>query len=285
MLIIPCTYFSSSGGRAFNALGSLVSSTVCDMDATLEPSFASGQKWLNLEGTPADGSSQTDNDFFLGANGDGGGDSADPEHTGTVDDAAAYFLMDGTDYFTSVDGVGSSNAITLRDLHKNGSGEAWWIAMVMKTATLSNTFFWGNANAAGGDGMRWFANNSGTNIRVDQFDGTSSTSADSLLTLVSDTDQLVIISCDMNATSNNVRRWRNTATKNEISKTWNSASGNTDGVFRIGATDNQGTVSGALIDVNSRIYAFSYGNAFIGDTEAAALKTEYEARHGRTYDT
>jgi hypothetical protein len=56
------------GARSYNALGSLVSSCVFDLDATIAASYSgSGQTWSNLETTPADSEAQTAYDFYLGA--------------------------------------------------------------------------------------------------------------------------------------------------------------------------------------------------------------------------
>lgn len=284
MFTFPIGHFSTGDGRTINTLDTLVGSTVCDLDITVGDSYdGTSQTILNLIGSPNDGSGQTVNNFFLGSG--SGSDSGDPAFVGIANDPAAYLESDGGDFLTSVDGVGSPNAVTLRDLAKNTSGNAWWIAIAFKTVTVSNAFYWGQAVSAGNIGIEWFASLSGTNLEIKQLDGTTSTSKALEATLISDTNQLVIFSSDMNATSNNIRAWRNTSTKTESSKTWLSNSSNTNGLFRVGASDNEGTPSGPGFANGIRIYAFSYGDAFIDNADVALIKAEYEARHERTYDT
>lgn len=285
MFTFPVTHFGE-GARLFNPLGSLVPSTVCDLDATIGASFTSGQKWLNLEDTPADGSSQTQNDYFLGN--DGNASTDDPTFNGTPDTVAAFFSVDGGDFWTHTDGVGAPNVPTVRDFQKVVSGNKWWVAIAFKTpATLANTFYWGNAINVPNIGLEFRANFAGTRINLDLLTGTTDQNLFGETTIVTSTDQLVIYSSDMGLPglpTENSRIWRNTATKNQGSSVRPTSTSNADGVFRIGSSDNAGTQIGFL-KADHRVYAFSYGNDYIDDADATLIKAEYEARHGRTYDT
>ena len=85
----PLVYFESAPeGPA--SLQSVIASCCCDLDATVAESYNGlGQTWSNLVVSPADGTSQTDYDFYLG--GTSGSDATDPIFTGTPGDSGAYF--------------------------------------------------------------------------------------------------------------------------------------------------------------------------------------------------
>src|SRR5262245_47416524 len=103
------------------------SSTVFDLDATQAASYpGTGTSLLNLEATPADGEAQSAYNYQFG---DGSTSSTYPTFTGSAGSPAAYFAMDGGDYFRGT----STFTQFLKDLHKNSDGASWWAAMAFRT--------------------------------------------------------------------------------------------------------------------------------------------------------
>ena len=79
------------GGGVVGSLSDVVDSAVFDIDATQSASYGgTGTTWSNLVASPADGAAQSAYDFQLG---DGADSSTYPTFTGTVGDAAAYFMF------------------------------------------------------------------------------------------------------------------------------------------------------------------------------------------------
>ena len=115
----PINHFSAPAG-GFNAMDTIVSSALFDLDATISDSYSgSGQTWANLIS-----STGTTYDFHLGAN--DGISSDDPDFTGSADDEAAYFAMDGTNFFT----VKSNSGSIFKDMHKTTGASPTWIGSI-----------------------------------------------------------------------------------------------------------------------------------------------------------
>jgi len=256
-------------------LDGAIASACCDLDATVASSYAgSGQTWANLVAAPADGAAKTAYDFHLGADGSAG--ASDPAFTGSAGSAAAYFALDGGDYFTLKD---QANAPTLYNLHKKSGGtNKWWIACAYQSGTDGAMAAWGRGFNGTGHGMYLWRSSSNTQLYqwpggLLQALGVNQAQA---------TDYLVIVSADMEATSNNVRWWINTTTGTTASKTWGSDSTNASTeIFRIGAAGEDGAEG--IMSNGSRYYHFSCGNELLDDTKAGAIIAHLEARHGRNY--
>ena len=78
---------------------------------------------------------------------------------------------------------------------------------------------------------------------------------------------------------NTMRRWINTITAASGSMTFNATTSGASAALTLGASGG----GASKVQSGTRIYAFAMGNTYIGDTEAAAIFGEYEARHGRDY--
>lgn len=121
-------------------LDGVLASTVCDLDATIAASYGgSGTTWANLVTAPADGSAQTAYDFYLG-NGSTG--TTYPAFNASSGSAAAYWSVDGGDYFSLKSGANTS---FLNSLHKTTGGSDWWIAMALKYVTNSTGQYFSTA--------------------------------------------------------------------------------------------------------------------------------------------
>lgn len=260
---------------ASNYLDGVLDSTVADLDATQSESYSgSGQTWSNLVTSPSDSSSQISNDFYLGA--DGNADSTDPTFTGSAGDAGAYFALDGGDWLAAKD---LSSSTTLKSLGKTTT--SFWVAIAFQTPSslVSSTGIWGGGFQNADEGFTANYTAAGA-ARLFQFYGSGTTFTTLTPTIGTSTDYLWIVSVDMSATTNNVRSWINTTTKEETSVTWTSNTDNTVN-FDVGAGGGSAHLGKAAN--GTRIYSFALGNEFIDDADAALIFAHLEARHGRDY--
>ncbi len=275
-------YYAGGGARSYNAMGSLVASCVCDLDATLTGSYpGSGQTWYNLEPTPADSAAQSDYDFWLGETSSATTD--DPTFTGSADSASAYFSLDGGDHFTIKT---MANCPTFLKSHRTDAAGTW-CAIAYQGATLTTTsILYGASNDANDMGsMAFLVNEAGSAFGVRIYNCNGTAASNSLMyTGASDDTAIHILICSWDGTSstNNKRAWLDTRTKTSVSSTFTTSTTDSDEVWRIGAGSNGGAAS-LRLPSGTKIYAFSAGNGFIDDADAAAIIDEYNARHSRTY--
>lgn len=283
MSLLPSSMiYKPSAGGGYNAMGNLVASACCDLDATIAASYGgTGQTWANLETTPADSSSQSANDFHFGD--DGTATTDDPTFTGTPGSGSAYFLLDGGDYFTAK----NPTTTLVNNIHKtNCSG--WWVACTfyLPGAQTGNIALWGSSwNNTDHGVYPWLVGSGGTSKTATLWRSYGTGLDSQTITGASipeATPSILIVSGDNTTGTNNVRTWLNSATKSQVSKSWSAGTTNLNGGWRIGSTDGAGTNQGIMRN-GTRIYALSYGNAFIDDASAAAIIGEYETRHGRDY--
>ena len=254
-------------------LDDVIDSVVCDLDATISASYSgSGQTWANLIASPADGANQIDYDAHLGA--DDSSSTDDPTFTGSAGDDAAFFNVDGGDWFTFKT---IANATTLIKAHRSDTSGTW-IAIAFRTSGIPVGFtdFWGNS--LGSDrGVGGQYDSTGNNIRLRTFGDTAGVQAITNGTALSgDTDYLIILSWDGTSTSNNGVEWVNSATATTTeSSTFNTSTTDETGIFNIGSSNN----GSRPLPSGSRIYHFSCGNEFLDDTKAAAIRTHLQERH------
>lgn len=271
------------GGGGDGSLKDVVSSTVADLDATVASSYGgSGQTWANLVTAPADSTSQTANDFFFGD--DGTATTDDPTFNGTPGDAAAYFSLDGADYFTAK----NPTTTFVNNLHKTSTA-GWWVAMAFKfpSSQAGNVSLYGTSwNSTDKGWYPWFVGTSGAAKTGTIWRSYGSGLDSQVLTNVSiaeNTPTVLIISGDNTSSTNNLKVWQNSGTAAAtISKAWIANTTDINVGWRIGSTDSASGNQG-IMKSGTHIYALSYGNAFIGDSEAAAIIAEYETRHERDY--
>lgn len=262
-------------------LDGVLDSVCCDLDATIEDSYGgSGQTWANLIASPADGADQTDYDFYLG---DDGGATADPTFTGSAGDAAAYFALNGSQYFSSKD---FSAMPTLYNMHKSGaSGSQWWIAMALNPNTTGVWCPWGSGEEGADVGAYGYMDVNGNRALYTckggsfGYAGETAAANDSARTQ----DILLIVSVDLTATTNNVRFWTVSATSQLVSFDFGTLTAEaSNSIFAIGATYDDGQWQYRLPS-GAKIYSFACGNEYLTDEKAALIFTHLEARHSRDY--
>lgn len=256
-------------------VASVSSSAVFDLDATIGTS-ANGieQYWRNMITAPADGSARGGYDFFRGAS--ASASTADPTLTGTVDDPAAYWLMDSGDYWTKA----AVNTALLRDSHKTTGGGPRTLAFAMKfvnSGVIQALFGTGSSSTDHG-----FYLGLGTTNRLNfkQQNGTTeaTTTASSGSALADGVDALMVVTFDYTGTA--VKFFIRSKTQDSVT-TLSKNTDTTDASFdmRIGA---RGTNSSRLPN-GTRVYAAAAFNAILSNAEVGALFDLYEARHARDY--
>ncbi len=253
------------------SLSDVVASTCCDLDATQSASYSgTGQKWANLATAPADGASQTDYDFFLGADGDASTD--DP--TFSTD----KFTVDGGDMFNIT--VPTAKPQLLLDMPKTTS--SWWGFFVIHIGAtlLNNDYFFGTGF---GDSV-FIGTRSDGSLRIFQLTSTSGNISHDVAGVFStDTTVLLGLSVDMTATSNNVRAWIDSSTKATSSQTWGTSTLDSADGAMIMARNGTATTPSQWMPSGDWIRSAALGNSFIDDADAALIIDALETRHGVDY--
>jgi hypothetical protein len=124
-----------------------------------------GQTWANTTSAPADGSSKTDYDFYLGTS--SSGSSNDPTFNGTAgnNSSSEYFSFDGADCFT----LAGSNTTFINSLHKNNA--TFTFASLISIPTTANGYIFGDTSATS-PGIALYRDTSG-DIRFYQMNGST----------------------------------------------------------------------------------------------------------------
>ena len=272
---------STSGVPVAPSSGSLqdvVASTCFDLDVTQANSYdGSGQTWANLVSSPADGASQTDYDFFRGA--DGSVSTDDPIYNGTgAGDQNSFWGFSPPQFFSLI----GNNTTLLDSLHKQGTGETpWWFAMAFNKANstwANNDFFMATRNLTPGDGQGVFLGFTITErVRMSQSNGSMNMQEDSSIYGAPSGDHIIL--CSHDPVGNTTRFWTESSTSTEGTQSFNSATGAPVGKMHLGSAVN-GLNN---LSTEDRVYAMAMGNSYLTDVEAAAIISEYETRHGNTY--
>ena len=280
-IINPFRFCGDSGGEAGGSsyLDGVISSVCCDLDATISGSYGgSGQSWANLISAPADGSAQTDYDFYLGS--DASTSTNDPTFTGTADTPSAYFSLDGGDYFTCTT---SSGTILQRANMTSGTGcgPCWFAFAFQLGAINTNIAFFGNTGNTVSPGIR-FLMNATENLRLLQ-GGDSSGFNQPVIpdgTWTAANDYLLLITMD-STNAGNEKYWVNSTTGSSwaASYTPSTSTSEPSNAMRIGTDPSTAFV----MPNNTRLYHFSCGNELLDDTKAAAIFAHLETRHSRDY--
>ena len=258
-----------SAASGDGSLSDVLPSTVFDLDATLAASFTSGQKWLNIATAPADGSAQTDNDFFLGV--DGSVSTDDPTFTGSAGSMAAYFAMDGGDFFN----IAGGNTTFLKSLHKTTAGSDWWSVMTLQHIIDAQQYLFGT-ESAGSHGVTMQTQVS-ENLKAFQRGASLSNIEVEPASTLTAADTIIMTS--HSHSTNVTRSWINTSTGNDNAQTYSTSTTDPTNSFKIGS---RGDATQPLAN-GARMYSFAMGNEFLDDTGAAALKAALEARRGIVY--
>ena len=268
---INASYQTSGDG----SLADVLASAVFDLDATQSASYpGTGTTWANLVTAPADGSAQTDYDFFTG---DGVTSTTYPAFNGAAGDPGAYWSFDGGDNFRLKSGV---NPSFLNNLHKTTGGQDFWIAVTFNALDITYgnyvAFATGSAFAAGGEGILMRLNSLESLQHVQA--GTSGTSAYASASASLGAGTHIIIISHSHA-SNLSTYWINSATGVEAAHTYSTSTVNPANPARIASlTDNTSALS-----AEKRIYSVAGGNEYLDNTKAAAIIAALEARHARDY--
>jgi len=271
-------------GRGFNgparkktdkSLKAVIASCVFDVDATITESYAgTGQTWANIVPNPADGSTKTAYDFYLGAT--SGASSDDPTFTGSAGNAAAYFMLDGGDVCSLKSGT---NTNFLNNLHKTTGGTDFWMAIALyvadqtavsvalSTKTTASTIGF-NAQFSATEQVRF--------QQTGDSAATTITSATDHSAITIGTPTLIIASYS----GGTLRSWVNGRTKVARTMAFNTTNTPASGYLTIGGQGAGGT---SKLSNGTRIYAVSMGNGYIDDAQAALIFNAYNTRHGRTY--
>lgn len=263
----------SAGG----SMQDVIASTVFDVDATMQGSYSgSGQTFSNLVTSPADGESQTAYNLQLGTTSSPSTD--DPTFTGSAGDSGAYFLHDGGDTMSLVNT--NANAPFFNDIHKGASGQAWWLAFAIRTPSSLATMSYINSTgfALSNYGLRVRTISSGA-VEVILGQGGPGFFYSGPGGGVSTTDEtLLIVTYDFDSDSLDIYINGSAYATGVTGATSTTTTAPTYD-FRFSGID-----SGSQRYLNgTRLYAMSGGNTKINSTQATAIKTEYESRHGRTY--
>jgi len=266
---INASYQTSGDG----SLADVLASAVFDLDATQSASYpGTGTTWANLVTAPADGSAQTDYDFFTG---DGVTSTTYPTFNGTAGDPAAYWTVDGGDYFRLKSGV---NPAFIAAMHKTTGGSDWTVVTTLRAVAGTTTQGIFATNLANNfPGVRLQIGATELTVTAQRGD-TANVNANPGVALSDATNYLVIVS---HSHSTNITRfWINTGTAVEVAQTYNTTTTDANQALVIGATSATPT---SALNNTTRMYSFGFLNEYLDNTKAAAIIAALEARHGRDY--
>jgi len=265
----PFIYASSAPADPRLApLSDIVPSCVFDLDATLEASYdGTGQLWKNLVPAPADGELQTAYDFLLGTSSSPSTD--DPTFNGTAGSPAAYFSLDGGDFFQ----IAGGNTAFLNKIHRTTDGTPLTVIAAVKTPTSGIIHCIGSASATLNSlTCQWTS--SATRMQMFQAGavngfGQSHTggaaNANNFLTYTK------------NAATDSIGMGANTSTLTSYSPAPNATSANLTEPLRIGFGGSGASANGLWF------YSVAVFNEILDATAIAAVKAQLELRHERTY--
>jgi hypothetical protein len=277
----PTASSGGGGGGGDGSLQDVISSACMDLDATQSASYTDpSQTWANLVTSPADGSAQTDYDFFRGVDG-----------TASADDpifSTDKFTTNGSDFFNfKKNTVASGRPAALNTLLNTSTGK-WWSIVTLEIGSnlSSNDYYFGCGNTS--TSLVFLGVESDGDLRIGiqtPTDGFVIISVAIGLTINS--TNVIGVSFDATTSTNNIKVWKNSSTPTTASTAISTNTGDiADGNMLLarpassGAginTPTQGMPSGTAI----RSKAF--GNAILSDSEMAAALTVLETRHGVDY--
>ena len=266
----------------FPALQPIVPSAVMDLDATNAASYGgSGQTFSNLVATPADGSAQTDYDYYLGAT--SGAEGSDPIFLGIAGSRSAEFTLNGSGLFT----IKNGNTALISNAQKTTGGNniSVWVVGYFPPRTVGSNGF--SLFGSGGTdplkhGIAFGNGQFGTsNLPVavgsgaQGFNGTSGS----------------IGSNDIYQNSYKFIGYTYNPSTKEV-KVYNGSNAVVTGtvgfyVSTVNATDLfQFGAAGAGLNVayaGTKFIAMGKSNSILSDAEVVALRSMYSTRHNRTY--
>lgn len=254
----------SSGSSYLDSISGL--NAAHEYDATIADSYTSGQTWNSLISAV---------DITLGVN--AGDATNDPDFTGSVGDAGAYWASgDGDEHFTDLNGSQIWDYAHLSG--GNAVGPVWF--------AIYGSFVWPSAGQIHLMGNRQGGTETGWNLSL-RLDGelrfimrgdtaqitTSMTAASAV---PNGTDALIIFSLD-STSAGSEKVGVNTGTLSAWSSSYSPDSSSTDSTnnFCVGTAEN---ATGPALEAGSKVYAFACGTGHPSDADAASLKSLWEAR-------
>lgn len=260
--------------RSTSPLSAAVASAVFDLDATLSSSTdLSSQTWTNIITAPADGAAQTDYDLYRGAG--SGSSTDDPTGTGSANDTAAYWALDGGDYWTLKT---AANTTFLKNLHKTTGGAPFTFAIAFRTGPVltAQQVMLGTASASTDTGLHLDISTTQKVVAV-QDNTAAASSTTSTATLTASTDYLVLIGIDYTADTGAI--WINTRTGQTVNPSSGASVLDPSFAMRIGA---RGTNS-SRFESGTRVYGVYMFNEVLDNTKAGLIYDALNSRHNRTY--
>lgn len=251
------------GGGGLSRLDQLISGVVAEWDVTM-PDSVDGTTIKNLTLSPADSSAQTaydltNNGFAL---------------TGTAGTSGAYLLSNGNDFLRL-----AANPSFIQNLHNNSGTDFTMVLAFKYIEDASNTMFFATGRAITNEGIYLREVASVNAPQIWQTNGTTSGVVRSDPTAFTNDNNYVLI-VSVSRSSNLVRFWLNSLTENEQSLTFVSTTNAiTAELFTIGAETDGGNALGS----GTEFRAAALTNTFISDTEASAIFTAFNERHGDIY--
>lgn len=276
-MLLPSAVISKHASGA-TGIQAVVPSAVYQLDATVTGSYSgSGQSWLNMIQSPADGSTQATYDHWLGTT-SSVEPTLDPVFVGVAGTSSNYWTMTGTCGFTCK----NTQSAFLQNIPLSTAGQDFWLAMAFRQTTLAaNAFIFDTSQNASTPGFRLAINiTTGTNTLRLEGSGVSLGSTTSTYTLTAGTDYLFVGT--YSHSTNTVNFYLNSRTITENHAYTQSANANKGTVAAAVGQPNGGAFGGGNGAVG-RLYGISMGNTFCSNTDVNNMVTYYNALHGRTY--
>lgn len=252
---------------------------VFQKDATIAASYdGTSQTFANLQPNPVDGSTQTQCDDHLGQT--SGITTEDPQFVGTAGTDTAYFTTDGADMFLSK----ANNIAGINEAIRTDLTDARWAVFAYRTPPAligGQREFMGTRDTNHAGSFRFHLNN---NIpRLFCFgDSGNTTHADGGSTLSTSTDYLIIATWDASVTgATNAKMYVNSNTPTS-STSVSFGAATIPRTWKVGMMGLEGSI-GAWLEVDSRVYGYAFGQGFLTDALAEAIRDWYNANHAQTY--
>lgn len=250
------------------AIDTVLASAVLQVEATNTTSYGgTGQAWANIIAAPADGSAQSAYDFRLGNS--SGSESSDPTFTGTAGNSAAYFALDGGDFFE----LSGANTTFLNAFHKTTGGTDFTVVLAYNAGSTTGGGLFSTQSSSTNLGFYITSSTTlsasfrgNTNNVITSFGGVSAT-----------TDYLLIFSFE--ASTGTIRKWHNNRTVSTFSTTLDTATADASVNLHLGSRSD----GSSFMPAGSKFRGCVVGNAFIDSTKAGQIFDYYNTLHGVTY--
>jgi len=251
--------------------GNIDSNRVAYVDSTIAASYTSGETWANVETAPADGTSQTANDFYMGVTGSTGGD--EPTFTGTPGDSGAYMLYDGND----LNAFKGSITPFFDNLHKTTGGQDFTVIMAVYYVGILGFQTFASNRGDNDIGLNIYTNPSTGYLRMAQKGDTGSVFAIGSTNLTDNAWNL--IGAAHKHGTNETKLWVNSATADVVSSSFNTTTSSAAGLPAIAG------ISDATQEVRTgtRIKSCSWYNKVLSDAEFAEVAAQLSTQHGMSY--